>query len=173
MHGLVLLELQRFMDERYEGKSWLGNRTYLTTESYPDSEFTAIVEDAARRAGADVQAVLEQFGEFIAPTLMTVYKPYIQPEWTTLDTLEHTENHIHRAVRLHDPMAAPPRLKVRRVSFQEVVIIYESDRKLCAMAKGIARGVAKHYGERVEINELTCMLRGKPSCTIAVTKVTS
>jgi predicted hydrocarbon binding protein len=49
-----------------------------------------------------------------------------------------------------------------------VVVIYESERKMCALAKGIARGVARHYGERIELNELTCMLAGKPSCTIAV-----
>ena len=125
----------------------------------------------ARHRGSDVQTVLEQFREFIAPTLMNVYKPFIKSEWKTLDMIEHTENNIHRAVRLHDPAAVPPRLQVRRVSPTEVVVIYDSERKLCALAKGIARGIAKHYGERIEINELTCMLKGKPNCTIAVKQI--
>ena len=59
-----------------------------------------------------------------------------------------------------------------RVNPNEVVIIYELDRKLCSMAKGIAGGIARHFGERITINELTCMLKGKPSCTIAFTKTT-
>ena len=178
MHGLVLSELKRFTEERFGEQMWglvqqragLGDRVYVTSETYPDSEFAALAGALASRSGADVQALLEQFGEFIAPTLMHVYKPYIKPEWKTLDTLEHTENNIHRAVRLHDPLAAPPRLKVRRVNPNEVVIIYESDRKLCSMAKGIASGIAEYFGERIMINELTCMLKGRTNCTITFTK---
>ena len=176
MHGLILSELKRFAEAGNGNGAWpqllreagLSGRTYVAGETYPDSELTAIVGATARHRGADVQSVLEQFGEFVAPTLMTVYKPYIKPEWKTLDMLEHTENNIHRAVRLRDPLAVPPRLQVRRVSPTEVVVIYESERKLCALAKGIARGVSKYYGERIEINELTCMLKGKPTCTIAI-----
>jgi len=179
MHGLVLSELSRFTGERFGEEMWglvqqragLGDRAYVTSETYPDSEFAALVGALASRSGADIQALLEQFGEFIAPTLMNDYKPYIKPEWKTLDTLEHTENNSHRAVRLQDPLAAPPRLKVRRVNPNEVVIIYESDRKLCSMAKGIARGIADYFGEHIAINELTCMLKGKSSCTIAFTKI--
>lgn len=179
MHGLVLSELKRFTEERFGEQMWgvvlqragLRDRAYVTSETYPDSEFAALVGAVVSRSGVDAQVLLEQFGEFIAPTLMIAYKPYIKPEWKTLDMLEHTENNIHRAVRLHDPLAAPPRLKVRRVSPQEVVIIYESDRKLCAMARGIGAGVARYFGERIAINELTCMLKGKPSCTIAFTKI--
>jgi len=176
MHGLILSELKRFSEAGNGNGAWsqllhevgLADRTYVIGQTYPDAEVAAIVGAAARHRGADVQTVLEQFGEFIAPTLMSVYKPFIKPEWKTLDMIEHTENNIHRAVRLGDPLAVPPRLKVRRVSPSEVVLIYESERKMCALAKGIARGVAKHYGERIEISELTCMLKGKPSCTIAI-----
>jgi predicted hydrocarbon binding protein len=176
MHGLILSEFKRFSEAGNGNGAWsqllreagLADRTYVRSETYPDAEVAALVGAAARHAGSDVQTVLEQFGEFIAPTLMSVYNPFIKPEWKTLDMIEHTENNIHRAVRLRDPLAVPPRLKVRRVSPSEVVVIYESERKMCALAKGIARGVAQHYGERIELNELTCMLTGKPSCTIAI-----
>ena len=176
MHGLILSELKRFSANGDRNGAWgdvlqeagLADRVYTARETYPDAELAAILRAAARHRQTDVQTLLEQFGEFIAPTLMTVYKPYLKPEWKTLDMIEHTENNIHRAVRLRDPLAIPPRLKVRRVSPTEVVVIYESERQLCALAKGIARGVAQQYRERIEINELSCMLKGKPSCTIAI-----
>ena len=176
MHGLILSEVKHFAEATFGSEAWrdllrdagLGERVYMPGEIYPDSEVVAIVGAAARRTGANVQTVLEQFGEFIVPTLMRVYKPYIKSAWKTLDIIEHTEENIHRAVRLRDPGAAPPELTVRRVSPREVVIIYQSDRKMCAVARGITRGVAKHYNERVEITDLTCMLKGKPTCTIAV-----
>jgi len=176
MHGLILTELKRFSEAGNSNGTWtqllhevgLAGRTYVLSQTYPDAEVAAIVGAAARHRGADVQTVLEQFGEFIAPTLMSVYRPFIKPEWKTLDMIEHTENNIHRAVRLRDPLAVPPRLKVRRVSPGEVVVIYESERRMCALAKGIARGVATHYGERIETNDLTCILKGQANCTIAI-----
>jgi hypothetical protein len=158
MHGLILSELKHFAEASFGNEAWrellrdagLGERVYMPGEIYPDAEVVAIVGAAAKRAGTDPQVILEKFGEFIAPTLMRVYKPYIKPAWKTLDMIENTEANIHRAVRLRDPGAAPPELKVRRVSPREVVIIYESNRKMCAVARGIARGVAKHYNENVE-----------------------
>ena len=50
----------------------------------------------------------------------------------------------------------------------EVVVLYRSPRRMCGFARGIARGIARHYGETVEITDLSCMLKGQPQCTIAV-----
>ena len=179
MHGLILTELKRFADSELGPAAWQGllreaglpKRLYVSSGKYPDSEVSTILGILSRRGGVDEQAKLAQFGEFIVPTLMTAYKPFIKPEWKTLDMIEHTEANIHRAARLHDPSSTPPRLQVRRVNPQQVVIIYDSKRKMCGLAKGITLGVAKHYDEEVEISELACMLKGKRACTIAVTLI--
>jgi hypothetical protein len=179
MHGLVLTELKRFADAHLGPAAWQGlmqeagleKRLYVASGKYPDSEVSALVGGLAGTMGKDVQELLAEFGKFIAPTLMSVYKPFIKPEWKTLEMIEHTEANIHRAARINDPSATPPRLQVRRVNPRQVVIIYDSERKLCSVAKGIAQGVAEHYGEKVEISDLACMLKGKPSCTIAVTVI--
>jgi hypothetical protein len=39
---------------------------------------------------------------------------------------------------------------------------------MCSLARGIAVGVAGHYGETIELDEETCMHRGDPSCRIRV-----
>lgn len=179
MHGLILTELKRFTDARLGPAAWEGllqeagleKRLYVPNGKYPDAEVFAIVEGVAKRGGHDKQDVLAEFGQFISQTLMSAFKPFIKPEWKTLEMIEHTEANIHRAARIHDPSSTPPRLQVRRVNPAQVVIIYDSKRKLCSLAKGIALGVAEHYGEKVEIADLTCMLKGKPNCTIAVTLV--
>ena len=179
MHGLILTELKRFAGAQLGHASWQGllqeagleKRLYVPGGKYPDSEVMALVGGLAKATGKDPQDLLMEFGRFIAPTLMSAYKPFIKPGWRTLEMIEHTEENIHRAARLHDPSATPPRLQVRRVNPEQVVILYDSHRKLCSVAKGIALGVAEFYGERVEISDLTCMLRGKPTCTIAVTLI--
>lgn len=92
----------------------------------------------------------------------------MKPEWRTLDFLEQTEDTIHRVVRFRNPGAMPPELAVKRTGDHEVVILYTSQRKMCSVAKGIIRGVAKHYGDPIEIDESHCMLKGHPQCTIEV-----
>jgi len=71
-------------------------------------------------------------------------------------------------VRLRNPGAAPPGLRCRRVAPAEVHLSYDSNRQMCAVARGIIRGVAKHFGESVTIVESTCMHSGAPSCEISI-----
>src|SRR3989449_11610799 len=70
--------------------------------------------------------------------------------------------------RLRNAGARPPLLRCARPTAEEVVITYTSPRRLCALARGIIRGVARHYGEPVTITETTCMHRGAEACTISI-----
>jgi predicted hydrocarbon binding protein len=80
--------------------------------------------------------------------------------------IEKTEETIHHVVRVQTPGAKPPVLHTIRRSEDEVVLIYSSPRKLCALAIGIARGVAKHFNETIEITQTKCMHTGAPHCEI-------
>ena len=179
MHGLILSELRRFLHARLGEAAWpalvekarVGRTTYLISETYPDAEVVALVTTASQITGVPAGALLEDFGEFIVPTLLKTYRAFVKPTWRTLDVLEHTEQNIHKAVRLRDAGAEPPRLHVTRPNPDEVQIVYRSERKLCAVAKGIVNGIAKHYGDAVEVAESTCMVNGDPACTINVRAV--
>jgi hypothetical protein len=176
MHGIVHAELQKFVIARHGRPAWqellklagLGTKTYLTSQQYPDADIAALVTHAATMTGKPASDLLEEFGEFIAPDLIDMYRPILKPEWRTLDLLEHTEATIHSVVRLRNPGAAPPQLRCRRTAPAEVHLSYDSDRKMCAVARGIVRGVAKHFGESVTIVESACMHRGAPSCEISI-----
>jgi hypothetical protein len=97
-----------------------------------------------------------------------MYRAYILPEWKTLDVIEHTEERIHKMVRLQHKGARPPYLSTTRRSADEIVVHYASERKLCSLAKGFATGIARHYGETLQITDLTCMHRGAPTCEILI-----
>lgn len=145
MHGVIFSELKRYADARLGDEAWrellseaeLGPRIYMTVQTYPDEEAVAIITAAAARAGLSVPAVLEDFGVFIAPTLLSMYRSLIRPEWTTLDVLENTERTIHTVVRLRNPGAVPAVLEARRESPQQLTLVYSSPRQLCQLASGI------------------------------------
>jgi V4R domain len=61
-------------------------------------------------------------------------------------------------------------LQTIRRSEDEVVLIYGSPRKLCALAIGIARGVAKQFNETIEVTQTKCMHNDAPHCEIVFRK---
>jgi hypothetical protein len=176
MHGIIFAELRKYVQARHGDDTWkgllqragLGGTLYLPIRDYPDAEAVAIVGAASEATGTPAGEILEDFGHFIAPDLMGMYRSLVKPEWRTLEFLENTEETIHRVVRIKDAAAKPPEIRCERLSGNEVRIRYTSGRRMCAVARGIARGVADHYGDRVEITEPSCMLRGDAECLIHV-----
>ncbi|HEX8245964.1 MAG TPA: heme NO-binding domain-containing protein [Longimicrobium sp.] len=176
MHGIVMNQFRQFVVERLGRDGWreLAEAAGVPPEPfeigriYPDQALGALVAEASRRTGEEADALVEAFGVFIAPALLRVYEPLVDPAWRTLDVIEHTEAVIHTVVRARMPGAAPPLLDTRREAPDRVVIDYRSPRRLCALATGIARGLALHFGETVEIGQAECMHAGDPRCLITV-----
>jgi predicted hydrocarbon binding protein len=179
VHGIVFGELKQYVNHSMGTQAWnellesagLGRRLYLAVQEYPDAEMGAILGAASKRTGLPPNEILHAFGDFIGPHLMKMYRMYIQPEWKTLDVIEHTEERIHRMVRRDHAGARPPYLSTTRRSENEIVVHYSSARRLCALARGIAQGIARHYDETVEIRDLTCMLAGASTCEILLRRV--
>lgn len=179
MHGTIFVELQKYVETKLGTEAWPAlireagierDAPYDPFKSYPDEEVGALVGTASRITGAPAQALLEDFGEFIAPDLLDMYWGVIAPEWRTLDVLENTEKTIHDVVRVNQQGSTPPYLHATRVSPDEVTILYTSKRQLCSVAKGITRGIAKHYDESISIDDPRCMLRGDDDCLLVVKK---
>lgn len=179
MHGTIFVELKKYVESRLGAGAWPGllteagldARSYDPFDEYPDAEAGQLVAAATRLTKLPADAILRDFGEFIAPDLLEMYWGLIRPEWKTLDVIEHTESAIHEVVRLKQPGARPPRLRVARNGADEVVIDYESERRMCMVAEGIAQGLAKHFGESVSVEQSTCILRGDSRCSIHVRSV--
>lgn len=141
---------------------------YLPIQEYPDDDMIALVGAASRTLDLPAETILEEFGKFIAPSLVGLYRTLVKPEWKTLDLLENTEQTIHTVVRARNRGARPAKLQVVRTGENSVDLTYHSERRLCAVAKGIVQGVATHYGETVEITETTCMQKGAKACKMEV-----
>lgn len=174
MHGIIHLELQNFVIKGYGAEAWqallsqagLANEIFTPLNAYPDEQILALVGAAERMTGVAAVNLLEAFGEFLVPRYIALYGKLLKPEWRTLDVIDSTEQTIHRVVRLRQPGAEPPRLRTQRTSPTEVILTYDSTRKLCAVARGIARGLARQFKEALTIDDERCMQRGDPACVI-------
>ena len=161
MHGLIHMELANFIKQQRGERFWqkiteragLADHLYLQVGSYPDAEIQALVSAAAQLLGKSEDELLEGFGFYLVPQLIEQYRSYIAPEWKTLELLLNTEQTIHRVVRLKDKSAAPPRLKFSQTGEGSLLLKYDSPRKMQAVARGMIKGVADWYGEKVSILE--------------------
>ena len=179
MQAIIFAELKKYAEARLGADAWrpllreagVTRHVYVPGQDYPDAEAGAIVAAASKKTGLEPDAILQDFGEFIAPDLVRLYRHLIDPGWRTLDLIEHTEETIHKAVRRDHPAASPPQLKCVRKAPDEVIIRYGSGRRMCGVAKGIVRGLAREYNEKVSLAEPTCMLKGGAECQIVVQRV--
>lgn len=177
MQGIIFVELSRYLDERFGAGSWqgilaaegLGDRDYRPDRAAQDEEFVRLIEHVATAGDEDVETTLEDFGQYLGAELLGgLYGMLIDPSWDLMAFLEHAEGTIHTVVRARDANANPPRLHAERLGPDELVIGYDSPRRLCSLAKGIIRAAAHHYDETIELDERTCMLRGDARCEIEV-----
>ena len=183
MHGVVFEELRKFVNVRFGAPAWdeliaeaaTSAKTFTPafspTRAYPDSELMLLLEASGRRAGLGAREMLEELGAFMAPDLLMTYRSVVKSSWRTLDVIEHTEETIHKVVRAQHAAAAPPYLRTKRTSPDTVVVRYGSPRRMCAMARGIIRGLASHFEEEIAVLESQCMLEGASECTLEVSRV--
>ena len=176
MLGVIFFVPQNHIEKRLGASGWgrvvartnLPAKAYSPVVEYPDSEAMALMKAAGQLAGLPLADFLEEFGEALAPDLLAMHPGLVRPEWKTLDLVMNAEEIIHAAVRRRNPAAKPAVLRCAPYSDDEVQLVYASPRKLCQIAKGIIRGVARHYQEEVSINDQACMNDGDPFCAIQI-----
>ncbi|GAC1374283.1 MAG: hypothetical protein NVS3B25_16210 [Hymenobacter sp.] len=165
MHGSILTLLKRYVQTQYDHSTWvrlmelsgLENVEFDHKTVYPDEHIYALVGHAAQMTGLSADELHEKFGEYLVPDLMYMYQKLVQPEWKTLDMLEHTEMTMHRQVRQEHIGNSPPVLEVSRLGPDELMIDYVSPRRMGALAVGIVRGLAVYFDEadRIDVQPTT------------------
>jgi hypothetical protein len=128
-----------------------------------------LIGRAAEAAGRDVDDLVYAFGVFTGATTFTrLYPAFFAIAPSARDFLLTVETRIHELVRATIPNARPPQLHVSELGSDGVTIDYSSPRQLCVLLRGLAEGTARYYGERSQIDEVTCMRRGDPACRFDV-----
>ncbi len=175
VHGLIFTSFHRFTSTAYPRSAesiWRDQPQFGPGDVYPDEHFEALVEHAESATGEERSTILLEFGRFTAKTIFRQLRPdfYDQSAGTRRFLLD-VEERIHEVLRASLPGAAPPRLQVRALGADGVSISYISERRLCSLLEGLVLGTAEFYGERIEIDQPTCMLRGDDACSFFVTSV--
>ena len=176
MNGIIFIELGKYAQSRIGEHAWrevvrlagVPPRIYYRVADYPDQEAVTLVSALGTALNEPPEVVLESLGEYIAPDLLRMARYWVEPEWKTLDVIANTEATIHETLRSEGSRTDPPRLRCERTGPDEVAVIYDSPRRLCRLARGIIKGVARHYAEQTVITEPACMHKGDAACRLIV-----
>jgi predicted hydrocarbon binding protein len=181
MYGVIFDFLRNYVIDRHGGlETWRAllkasgqspHKIYFQTGEYPDEEIVALAKSASEALSLPLADVLEDFGTFVGPSLLSFYHMYMgDPEWKTFDVIENASGRIHDVIHKHNPNRKPPLLKAKRLSDNRMIVTYRSERKMCPVVRGIIRGMGDHFGESFVINEKACMYHGAPECVFHVTR---
>jgi nitrite reductase (NADH) large subunit len=176
MHGILFVQLKKFIDRDLGGASWsalldqtgLKGNFYLPLQDYPDDELFSLIRASSDMFGLDIQTFLMLFGQTMVPDLLSLYHRQIRPEWSLIELLKHVETTIHSVVRLRNPRATPPQLRIKSDHENKVAIHYSSPRKLCSLAIGLIQGLAVEYNTPLYIEHPSCMLHGDSECVTVI-----
>jgi hypothetical protein len=147
-----------------------AEREYLLSEAYPDAALIRLIGAAAAETAREVDEIVYGLGVFTAETTFArLYPAFFAQTPTPRAFLLTVEEHIHELIRATIPRAGPPRLRIAALGEDGVSIRYSSPRRLCVLLRGLTEGTARHYGQRAELDEPECMLRGDAACSFDVT----
>lgn len=179
MNGVFHRGLKEFVVEQYGRDVWdeareaagVERQVYLPVDTRPDAEFISLVETVPAQVDESPFELLERFGRFLTERLLETYGArVVSDDWGSIDLLASVETEIHEPLRNHNAELNPPKLAVTREGDDRVTMLYESPRRLCPIARGIALGVGDQYGDDLAVTEERCMHRGDPQCEIVVTR---
>lgn len=168
MHGVIFDSLRAFVAAEYgplAAVSVFGDRTFSPEETYDDDALSHLAGRVAGATRLEVDEVYRRFGRFASlTTFRAMFPDYYAAHDGAAAFLLGVEGEIHRVVRRTVPGARPPYLRVVPLGGFGVVITYTSPRHLCRLLEGLVLGVAEHYGQEVELDEVQCLRRGDLAC---------
>lgn len=177
MFGTALRCLQDHIVEKYGQHKWQAllqkagfppDKAYSSIRFYPDSEFERLVNAGTEEFKMDKNMLLRKFGKLFGEHLLKVYGRMFLKNWKSLEIVEKVAPKVFVTIQMVDPYTPKSSVKCERVSPDEVIVHYQSPRKMCVYISGIIDAVGEHFKEKLELTETQCMHQHKPECEIHV-----
>jgi hypothetical protein len=177
MHGLIFVTWEKYLTERF-GSGFLSAyrgaigeaiaNAPLASRLYDDATLLAGVGAASKISGLSADTLLREYGRyFIINGLTSHLCTYVLSQVHSGRDLLLTMRDVHARLRRTEEGLTPPLFNYELSSHpNEVVLLYDSPRKVCDVLWGAIEGAAERYGEHVHIVEETCMKQGASFCRL-------
>jgi hypothetical protein len=110
--------------------------------------------------------LLNRFGQHLFQVFQHQHQSLLLSQLSLFNLLASLDQHIHREVRKLYPKAVVPSFMVVERCDKQIILAYDSPRKLHYLAVGLIEAAARYYNEPVEID----LLFSHSGCLLQVTK---
>lgn len=132
--------------------------------TYPDADLLAIVEKTTEKLGITVPEAVHAFGKYCFPKLAAKFPVFVAGHDHPKTFLKTIDDVIHVEVRKLFRDANPPRITFTDPGPDQLILTYESGRRLCALMTGLLDGAAEYFKIPIEATQTECMLDGASAC---------
>jgi predicted hydrocarbon binding protein len=177
MFGSVLVRFQAYISERLGKERWEEilsgaslppDKIYRTARFYPDEELDSLLDSASKRLNLTKDVLYRQLGLDFGRYLIKTYRVMFFPSWRTMEVIEKAAPKVYKSIQFVDLNAPKSSVNCVRLSPTEVVVHYQSPRKMCPYILGIIDSMAEYFDEKIEVSHAHCMLSGADECEIHV-----
>lgn len=174
MKGIIFNEFEAMVIEIKGADAWedlidcsklsVEDGAFVGPKAYPDSDLHALVGAASELFDIPPDKLVTSFGAFLFPRLAKRFPYFVKEGMSCVDFLSTVDRIIHVEVKKLHPDAVLPKFDYETPEDIDLVMIYDSPRKLCDLVTGMLNGVATHFNEELEQTQTTCTKRGDADC---------
>ena len=180
MHGLIFVTWEKYLQERFAGtvlaeyRERLGlnaANSPLAVRTYDDALLIKGVGTAHEITRVPIDTLLQEYGRYFIANGLTRHRcAYLLSQAHNGRDLLLAMRDAHEQMQQLPDGLTPPLFEYRLHPRdpQTMLLLYDSERRLCPLLLGAIYGTADYYSEQVQVAEQTCMRRGDAVCTFAV-----
>ena len=172
MKGIIFNVVEEVVFDRFGPDAWDAmletcglDGVYTSLGSYPDEELNKLVEAACSMTQATSADILRVIGSGAMPRLQERYPTFFDAAPNARSFILSLNSIIHPEVRKLYTGAGCPHFHFGHQD-DDLLMGYNSPRKLCHLAHGFIDGLAKIYDETIIVDQPRCMHNGDASCQL-------
>ena len=178
MKGIINKGIQELVETKFGTEPWEKVKElakceepfFSVSEDYPDQMTMDLASAASEVSGLPLESVLVEFGKFwVTNTGAKSYSTFFKLAGKTAREFLLNMNRAHKQATKNILNAKPPNFEYEELPDGRLLMHYRSERRLCAVLRGIISGVGIYLDEELQVKEISCVNNGAPQCTMEVT----
>jgi predicted hydrocarbon binding protein len=141
---------------------------YTNGMQYEDSEMMSLVTALSEKTKIDATTLVRDFGSYLFSYLYNSCPADITHIDNLKDFLLCIDSVIHKEVQRVYPNAYLPSFDYSETPEGDLVMYYQSKRKLCHLSEGLILSAAAHFQQKITIEQPECMHTGHEKCKLVV-----
>jgi hypothetical protein len=154
---LELVETQfglQVVDKMIEKAQPASGGAYTTVGNYPHEEMISMVIALHHLSNIPIKDLMKAFGKYLFSKLATMHPEIIKNISDPFDLLQRIEETIHVEVKKLYSDARPPMFETVSRTNHQLVITYQSLRKLGDVAEGLILGCGEYYRVNLSVEQI-------------------